>query len=118
MCPEIVFDHVGFSTNEKKDDEDWVEATRVWVTNPKKHPFHIEWLRYEPDSPVKGALRDQPHVAFKVKDLDKISKGLKVILEPFEVSGFVRVGFFMTEDGVVVELMQYLKDEDIWFDKK
>ena len=46
------FEHIGLITNEKKDREDWVEATRVWVTNPKQHPFNVEWLRFEPDSPV------------------------------------------------------------------
>ncbi len=51
------FDHVGMPTEEKKSNENWVEATRVWVTNPKEHPFSVEWLRYEPDSPAPGPLR-------------------------------------------------------------
>ena len=33
------FDHVGLITEDKKAGEDWVESTRVWVTNPKKTPF-------------------------------------------------------------------------------
>ena len=39
------FEHIGLITDEKKDREDWVEATRVWVTNPKQHPYKVEWLR-------------------------------------------------------------------------
>ena len=42
---------------------------------------------------------------------------MKVLLEPFEVGGFVRVGFYQADDGVVVELMEYLGDEGTWFDK-
>ena len=53
----MTFDHVGLITDEKKEKENWVESTRVWVTNPKEHPFNIEWLRYEMDSPVKGPVR-------------------------------------------------------------
>ena len=64
---ELEFDHVGLITNEKKKDENLVESTKVWVTNPKEHPFRIEWLRYEPDSPVKGPVREKPHIAFRVK---------------------------------------------------
>lgn len=109
------FDHIGLITTEKKADENWVEATRVWVTDPKSHPFHIEWLRYEPNSPVKNAVRYQAHVAYQVEDFDKASAGLKILLEPFEVGGFVRVGFFETKDGAVIELMQYLKDKNAWF---
>ncbi|MBN1298313.1 MAG: hypothetical protein JW997_01350 [Actinobacteria bacterium] len=115
---ELEFDHIGLKTDEKKEDENWVESTRVWVTDPKTHPFHIEWLRYEPDSPVKGDLREKPHIAYRVKDLQQASKGLEALLEPFEVGGFVRAGFYKTKDGAVVELMQYLKGENMWFDKK
>jgi hypothetical protein len=46
------------------------------------------------------------------------SRGLKVLLEPFEVGGFVRVGFYEYKDGTVVELMEYLGDRSGWFDKK
>ncbi len=108
------FDHVGIITEEKKGSESWVEKTRVWVTNPQEHPFKVEWLRYEPDSPVKGSLREKPHVAYKVKSLDEASKGLKVLLEPFEVEGVLRVAFYELDDGAVVELMEYLGEEK-WF---
>jgi len=43
---------------------------------------------------------------------------LKVLLEPFEVGGFLKVGFYEYKDGAVVELMQYLGNENQWFDKK
>ncbi len=110
------FDHVGLITTEKKEKEDWVEATRVWVTNPKEHPFNIEWLRYEPDSPVKGPVRERPHVAYSVEDIEEASQGLMVLLEPFDVGSFVRVGFYESKDGAVIEFMQYKQDKDKWFD--
>jgi hypothetical protein len=109
------FDHIGIVTNDKKADESWVEATRVWVTNPNDHPFSVEWLRFEPDSPVTGPLRDGPHVAFEVESVDEAAKGMKVILEPWIVGGFTKVGFFQAEDGVVVEFMEYLKEDKEWF---
>ncbi len=112
------FDHIGLVTSEKKAGEDWVESTRVWVTNPRDHPFRVEWLRYEPDSPVTGPVREKAHVAYRVGDIAEAARGLKVLLEPFEVGGFTRVGFYETPDGVVVELMQYLASPDSWFGKK
>ena len=115
---EMRFDHIGINTTEKKGEENWVEATRVWVTNPKEHPFHVEWLRWEPDSPISGPLRDMPHVAYRVDNLEEASEGMKVLLEPFEVGGFVRAAFYQHEDGSVIELMEYLRDEDEWFGKK
>lgn len=111
------FDHVGLVTSEKKDSEDWVEATRVWVTNPKNHPFFVEWLRFEPDSPAPKEVIEKNHVAYRVDDMEKVVKdlNLRVLLEPFEVGGFVKVAFYEFKDGSVVELMQYLKDKDEWF---
>jgi hypothetical protein len=111
------FEHIGLITSEKKAGEDWVESTRVWVTNPKEHPFRVEWLRYELDSPVTGPVREKPHVAYSVENLEEASRGLKVLLAPFEVGGFVRVGFYEYQDGTVVELMQYLGDRSGWFKK-
>jgi len=112
------FDHVGMITDQPKYDENFVEATRVWVTNPKEHPFHVEWLRYESDSTVTGPVRDCPHVAYRVKSLDETAKGMKVLLEPFDVGAFVRVGFYQSADGAVIELMEYKGDSTQWFDKE
>jgi catechol 2,3-dioxygenase-like lactoylglutathione lyase family enzyme len=103
------FDHVGLITTEKKEDDIFIPATKVWITEFDKHPFRIEWLRYEPDSPVTGPVREKPHVAFRVDDIEAASQGLKVLLEPFDV-GFAVVAFFETSDGAVVELMKY-KDQ-------
>lgn len=101
------FDHIGLMTETVQPNERFVRKTRVWVTNPAEHPFRIEWLRYCDDSPVTGILREKPHIAYKVDDIDKESEGLKVLIPPFEsVAGHV-VGFYETEDGAVVELMQY-----------
>ena len=112
------FEHIGLITDEKKEGEDWVESTRVWVTNPKEHPFKVEWLRYEPDSPVTGPVHECAHVAYRVDSIEKTAEGMKVLLEPFDVADFLRVGFFQAEDGAVIELMEYKGSPDQWFDKK
>jgi hypothetical protein len=110
------FDHVGIPTEEEQDEESWVEATRVWVTSPRAHPYNVEWLRYEPDSPVIGPLRTEPHIAYRVDDVEAAMEGHIVVAEPFDVGdGFLRVGFVEIE-GALVEFMQYANpDEEGWF---
>ncbi len=103
------FEHIGIVTNEKKPGEVFLEATRVWRTNYLEHPFRVEWLRFEPDSPVAGPVREMPHVAFRVDDLSTAARGMKVLLEPFDVGPRI-VGFYQTDDGGVVELVQYKED--------
>jgi hypothetical protein len=112
------FDHVGMIATESKADENFVEATKVWVTDPKSHPFRIEWLRYEPDSPVTGPVRECPHVAYRVENIEETAAEMKTLLEPFDVGDFLRVGFYQAEDGAVIELMEYKGSPDQWFDKK
>ena len=100
------FEHIGLITGDRHAGEVFVEATKVWVTDYQKHPYKVEWLRFDPDSPVSGPVRTQPPVAFRVDDLHKASRDLKVLLEPFDV-GHAIVGFYQTEDGAVIEFMQY-----------
>jgi hypothetical protein len=102
------FDHIGLITTEKKPGERYVEATKVWVTDMKQHPFSVEWLRFEADSPVQGPVRERPHVAFQVDSIAEAAKGLKVLIEPFD-AGIAKVAFFETSDGAVVEFMEYFK---------
>jgi hypothetical protein len=110
------FDHVGIPTDDRKGGESWVEATRVWVTSPRAHPYNIEWLRYEPDSPVTGLLREAPHIAYRVDDVHQAVEGHDVLAEPFDVGdGFLTVAF-VNADGAVIEFMQYATPgEDGWF---
>lgn len=106
--PGMQFDHVGFIADEKKPGERFVPATKVWVTDIESHPYRVEWLRFEPDSPVTGPVREMPHVAFRVGNIAEAAKGLKVLLEPFD-AGIAKVGFYQTLDGAVVEFMEYYK---------
>lgn len=104
------FDHIGIITEEKKPDEIFVEATRVWITDFREHPYRVEWLRFEPDTPVTGPVRHMPHLAFRTDSIAENSKGLKCLIEPFD-AGMATVAFFQTEDGAVVELMEYKPGE-------
>ena len=110
------FDHVGFVTTEKKPGEVFVPATKVWVTNHEDSPYHVEWLRFEPDSPVTGPLRDGPHIGYRVDSVEAIveaAEGLEVVLEPFD-AGFAVAGFYKTPDGAMVEFVTYKDGPSPW----
>jgi hypothetical protein len=112
----VEFDHIGIVTTEQKPGEVFVPATRVWVTDQESHPFHVEWLRFEPDSPVTGPLRQGPHIAYRVDNVEQITeagRGLKVLLEPFD-AGFAVAAFYQTKDGAVVEFIAYKEGGSPW----
>jgi hypothetical protein len=112
------FDHIGLVSAKPQPRESWVEATRVWVTSPRAHPFNVEFLRFEPDSPVTGPLRTEPHVAYRVDDIAKAIAGHEVLAEPFHPAtdpSFLTVAFVRVGDAVV-EFMQYRDPEETgWF---
>lgn len=108
--PKLVFSHIGVITTEKKPGERYVPATKVWVTDFQNHPYHVEWLRFEPDTPVTGPVREMAHVGYGVESIEKASKGLKVLIAPFD-AGIARVGFYQTDEGAVVEFMEFYKEK-------
>jgi len=105
------FDHIGLPSDVKRPNEMWVESTRVWVTSPTDSPDMIEYLRYEPDSPVHGPLRELPHLAFRVEDLHKEIEGKQVLLAPFHPNENLTV-VFVYFDGVVWEYMESSAGKD------
>jgi hypothetical protein len=105
------FDHIGLPSDVKRPNEMWVGSTRVWVTAPTESPDMIEYLRYEPDSPVTGPLRTGPHLCFRVDDLEQEIEGAEIILPPFKPNEFLTVAFIY-RDGVVWEFMESTAGKD------
>ena len=99
------FHHIGLPTFDVQPNEIYVPGTKVYVTEVDAHPFKVEYLRYEDDSPVSGPLRDMPHIAYETDCIETELEGEEVILEPFEPMEGMRVAFIV-RDGAVVEFME------------
>jgi hypothetical protein len=106
------FHHIGLPTDESHAGEYYVEETKVWVTDPRKDRYRVEYLRFEPDSPVTGPVRDLPHVAYRVDDLQGALRGEQVLIEPFNPSPNCTVAFIL-KDGAVIEFMNFENDSDL-----
>jgi hypothetical protein len=100
------FHLVGVITDQAQPGEIYVAATKVHVTNPADHPYRIEYLRFEPDSPVTGPVRELPHMAFAVEDLEAEIAEEQVLLGPFRAMAGLHVAFIL-RDGAVFEFMQF-----------
>jgi hypothetical protein len=103
------FDHVGFLTTNERPNETWLQAERLWLTDPRDHLCRIEFLRYAPNSPTPARLQQEPHVAYRVDDLEEaLREHSNIIRTPFDPSGAgtLRVAF-VDVDGALVEFMEY-----------
>jgi catechol 2,3-dioxygenase-like lactoylglutathione lyase family enzyme len=101
----VEFDHIGIPAREKRDGMRYLESKRLWLTSPAEHPFRVEWLWYEEGSPEADLVRTLPHVAYRVDSLEEALAGKRVVAEPFDVFGEVRVGFIEV-DGAPIEFVQ------------
>jgi hypothetical protein len=87
------YHHLGIPTTEKREGEVHLKHLKIYVSGYKESPYHIEWMRYEPDAPYPELVKAIPHVAFEVDDLEQELKGKKVIIEPNSPSPGVTVAF-------------------------
>jgi hypothetical protein len=101
----VLFDHIGIPAPDKREGMRFLESKRLWLTSPNDHPFAVEWLWYEAESPEHELVRTISHVAYRVDSLEQAMEGLRVIAEPFDVFGEVRVSF-VEVDGAPVEFVQ------------
>ncbi len=51
MVPGMKYHHIGIPTQEKRDDEEYLPAFKVYVSSFDRSPFGVEWMRFEDDSP-------------------------------------------------------------------
>jgi hypothetical protein len=100
-----VFDHIGIPAQQTRAGELYVAETKVWVTDPAKDAQRIEYLRFEPDSPVTGPVREMPHVAFQTDNLEREIEGAEILLGPFQATPHLRV-VFVKKDGAVFEFIE------------
>jgi hypothetical protein len=83
-----------------------LEQFKLYCPDHENNPFGIQWMRFEPGSPLPEIVKTIPHVAFEVDDLNSALAGHEVIIEPNSPSEGVLVAFILA-DGAPVEFLQF-----------
>lgn len=68
--------------------------------------FGVEWMRFDPDSPLPDLVKAVPHVAFAVDDLEAAIAGQEILIPPNSPSPGVRVAFIV-ENGAPIEFLEF-----------
>ena len=94
--------HIGIPITEKKPNMTYNEAMKFWVSNVDDYDFKIEYLKFEEGTPFPEILSKQPHVAYKVDDLEHYANQAdRVIFGPLELGPGVRLAFVIWDDAIV-----------------
>ncbi|MBI4882323.1 MAG: hypothetical protein HY812_22075 [Planctomycetes bacterium] len=104
------FHHIGVPTARVGQGETYIAGGKVHVTDPEASPYRIEFLRFEPDTPMPEILRKQCHAAFVVESIDAALIGQEVVVEPFAATAEVRVAFLKVGDALI-EVMEMKKQQ-------
>lgn len=99
------FHHFGVPTKAKIAGATYVEGAKVHITDPEKHPFRVEYVRFEKGNPFPKEVQTKSHAAFVVENLDEAVKGATVIFPPCQAGPNMRIAF-VTEGDAVLELME------------
>ncbi len=102
------YHHIGIPTQTQQENETYLEDYKVYVSGYEESPFGVEWMRFEPDSPLPELVQTIPHVAFRVEDLEAELKGKEVLIEPNSPSDGVRVAFIV-HNGAPIEFIEIKK---------
>lgn len=81
----------------------------MYVSAFDTSPCGIQWMRFEPDSPVHALIKSLPHVAFEVDDLQAAIQGKEILTAPNSPSEGVTVAIIL-DSGAPVELLEFRLD--------
>lgn len=92
------FHHLGVPTTIPQPGEVFLEPFQVHVAGFETSPYGIQWMRFEPGSPIDCLIQRLPHLAFEVDDLDAALVGKEILTLPNSPSPGVRVAMIL-HDG-------------------
>jgi hypothetical protein len=100
------YHHMGVPTDTPRPGERYLPYLKMFVSGFESSAFGIEWMRFEPGSPVSELVRTIPHLAFEVDDLEAAVAGRHLLGDISSPSDGVRVAMFV-DDGVPIEVLQF-----------
>lgn len=105
LKPGLKFSHIGIPTQDRDNLPIYLEGCKVHLNDFNDEPYAVEWLNFEEGSPFPEILQKQAHVAYECDSLAEATKGLKILVEPFEAGPGLRCAF-VEVDGLGIELME------------
>ena len=100
------YHHTGIPTQQKREGERYLPQFKMYVCGFPESPYGIEWMRFEPDSPISRLVQTVPHVAFEVDSIEQALEGKQILTLPCSPSPGVTVAMIL-DDGCPIELLEF-----------
>ena len=94
--------HIGIPITNRKPNMTYNEGAKFWVSNVDDYDYKIEYLKFEEGTRFPEILSKQPHVAYKVDNMDPyLKEAQQVIFGPETLSDTVRLAFITLDDAII-----------------
>ena len=114
MKKGLRYHHIGIPTDVRRENEEYLEKFKMYGSGYETNPYGVEWMRFEPGSPLPELVKTVPHVAFVVDDLQGAINGKDILIEPNSPTNGVNVAFIV-DNGAPIEFLQFEKPEsEVW----
>jgi hypothetical protein len=103
------YHHLGIPTDVARPGEYYLEQFKLHVSAFETSACGIQWMRFEPDSPIHPLIQSVPHVAFEVDDLQAALEGQEILTAPNSPAEGITVAMIL-DSGAPVELIEFRRD--------
>lgn len=95
--------HIGIPVLNKKPNMVYNEWGGFWVNESvDEYDYKIEYLKFEEGTRFPEILSKQPHVAYRVDDLDAYAQDAdRIIFGPESLGEGVRLAFVVKDDAII-----------------
>jgi hypothetical protein len=100
------YHHLGIPTDIPRPGEVYIEKYRMYVSGFRTSPYGVEWMRFDPESPIPELVQKVPHLAFVVDNLETALVGKDVLTAPDSPSDELMVAMII-HNCAPIELMQF-----------
>jgi hypothetical protein len=98
--------HIGIPVTNKKPGMTYVEGMKFWMSNPDDYVYKVEYLKFEEGTPFPEIMHRNPHIAYKVDNLEEhLEDADETIFPPTEIGPGTRIAFAI-KDGVILEFYE------------
>lgn len=93
--------HVGIPITNKKPGMTYAEGMKIWMSNPEDYDYKIEYLKFEEGNPFPEIMHKNPHIAYKVDDMQKyLDDADQVIFPKTEIGPRTSIAFIIKDDTI------------------
>ena len=102
------YHHIGIPSDIPRDGEYYLEKYKMHVLSYDTNAYGVEWIRFEPSSPLPDLVKSVPHVAFVVDDLMAEIEGKEILIAPNSPSEGITIAFIV-DNGAPIEFITFEK---------